>query len=55
MPHFLIIFYLELFPSTGVCVVGWVWLWPYHFKGACSGPDIQWSKWLSGLYLRGVK
>ena len=19
-------------------VVGWVWLWPYHFKGACSGP-----------------
>ena len=20
------------------CVVGWVWLWPYHFKGACSGP-----------------
>ena len=38
MPHFLIIFYLELFPATGVCVVGWAWLWPYHFKGACSGP-----------------
>ena len=22
-----------------VGVVGWVWLWPYHFKGACSGPE----------------
>ena len=21
-----------------VGAVGWVWLWPYHFKGACSGP-----------------
>ena len=24
-----------------VGVVGWVWLWPYHFKGACSGPGVE--------------
>ena len=28
-----------LLATKWVGVVGWVWLWPYHFKGACSGPD----------------
>ena len=27
-----------LLATKWVGVVGWVWLWPYHFKGACSGP-----------------
>ena len=27
-----------LLATKWVGVVGWVWLYPYHFKGACSGP-----------------
>ena len=29
---------LLLLATKLVGVVGWVWLWPYHFKGTCSGP-----------------
>ena len=28
-----------LLATKWVGEVGWVWLWPYHFKAACSGPD----------------
>ena len=36
---------MRIFGSSFTCykwvgVVGWVWLWPYHFKGACSGPGL---------------
>ena len=29
-----------LLATKWVGVVGWVWLWPYRFKGACSGPVV---------------
>ena len=32
-----------LLATKWVGVVGKVWLWPYHFKGACSGPDMNTS------------
>ena len=34
-----------LLATKWVGVVGWVWLWPYHFKGACSGPALDESSY----------